>query len=343
MQKEVTIYDIAEKLGISPTTVSRGLNNNPRISQKTTAKILKAAESMGYRQNTIASNLRKQESRTIGVLLHEINSYFMTSVLAGIEKVTNIKGYNIIIVHSAELGDREIVNAKNLFTKRVDGVVASLALDTQNLDHFNPFLEREIPVIFFDRVPKKSPFTTVVIDNFNAGYDATTHLLQQGCKRIGHITANLSRNVYQERYMGYKKAITDKGLKVDDKLLRVCGLNKEETVQAVEDLLRYKPDGFFITNDFAAAVCIETLHEHGFQVPQDIAVVGFNNDVLGDLISPKLTTVDYPGILMGETAAEELFKKILQRKTSIKTKNKQIIIPSKLVIRDSSKKRKKLN
>lgn len=336
MQKDITIYDIAEQLKISATTVSRALNNNPRINAKTREKVKQLAESLGYRHNTLAANLRKQQTKTIGVILHEVNSYFSTSVLAGIEKITTPEKFDILITHSDESSIREIANVKNLLNKRVDGIIVSLAMDTQNIDHFDPVFEREIPLVFFDRVIPDAKCTKVVIDNFQGGYDATRHLISQGCKRIAHITADLVRNVYNDRYQGYLKALKDNKIKFDKDLVKICGLNKAETTEAVTRMLEQKPDAFFIPSDFAAAVCMEILHNKGIRVPEDIAVFGFNNDMLSDLITPKLSTIDYPGLLMGEVAAKELIERIKLKRKNKNIKDQTITIPTEIILRESS-------
>ncbi|MDE1191077.1 MAG: LacI family DNA-binding transcriptional regulator [Arachidicoccus sp.] len=340
MHKEITIYDIAKKLGISATTVSRALNNNPIINVKTREKINLTAKELGYRHNTIASNLRKQQSKTIGILLHEVNSSFVTSVLAGIEKITTQEGYDLLITHSNETEIREVANTKNLLSKRVDGLIVSLSLTTKGIEHFLPFTKRNIPVVFFDRVPDDPKFTKVIIDNFQAGYQATIHLIEQGCSKIAHITADLYRNVYRDRFEGYKTALKNYHIKYNKKLLYVCDLDKDATIKAVNELLIQKPDAFFITNDFAAAVCIEQLTQKGFKVPEDIAVFGFNNDVIGDLIRPKLSTIDYPGIIMGEMAAKELIRQLKNKNKNIKLPSNTFVIPMSLIIRESSLKSK---
>src|SRR4051794_21931262 len=179
-EKEVTIYDIARKLKISAATVSRGLQDQPGVSKKTKKRIFEMVEKVGYRTNHFARNLRTRQTKTIGVLVHELNSNFITSVLAGIEKVTAEEGYDIIIAHSSESYAKEAANAKNLFEKRVDGLIASLAFDTTDLNHFQPFKDKGVPVLFFDRVEQDGTNTVVIIDNARCGYLATEHLIQQG-------------------------------------------------------------------------------------------------------------------------------------------------------------------
>lgn len=339
--KEVTIYDIAKKLKISPATVSRGLAGHPGISKKTKKKIFDTVEEMGYRSNHFARNLRQKQTHTIGVMVHELNSNFITSVLAGIEKVTTEAGYDLIIAHSSESAKKEAANARNLFQKRVDGLIASLSFDTTNLDHFQPFLSKGVPVVFFDRVEQDGNRTVVVIDNTKCGYLATEHLLSQGCQRIVHITSNLNRNVYAQRYKGYRDALYDKGIAFDENLLMVSDLSEQAGIDAANKILKMKPlpDGIFCTNDFVAAVCMRTLKEAGVQIPDDVAVVGFNNDAIGHLIEPTLTTINYPGIDMGEIAARNLINHL--KGVSNLEQTNTIIVRSELIIRKSSVRLKK--
>ena len=337
--QEVTIYDIARKLNISPATVSRGLQDHPAISKKTKKKIFDMVDTLGYRSNHFARNLRQRKTRTIGVIVHELNSNFITSVLAGIEKVTTESGYDLIIAHSSESSTKEAANARNLFQKRVDGLIASLAFDTNDLEHFKPFIEKGVPVIFFDRVEQDGNNTVVVIDNAKCGYIATSHLIEQGCKRIVHLTSSLKRNVYSQRYKGYRDALFDHDIVFEEDLLIVNDLSEKAGVESAMRILKMDPlpDGIFITNDFVAAVCMRTLKEHGIRIPGDIAVVGFNNDAIGKLIEPALTTVNYPGLDVGEIAARNLLNH-LNGVTDLRQTN-TILVRSELIIRKSSLKK----
>jgi LacI family transcriptional regulator len=326
-------------LNISPATVSRGLQDHPAISKKTKKKIIEMVDELGYRTNHFARNLRQQHTKTIGVLVHELNSNFITSVLAGIEKVTTEEGYDIIIAHSSESYEKEAANAENLFNKRVDGLIASLSFDTTNLDHFQPFIDKGVPVMFFDRVEQDGDNTVVIIDNAKCGYVATSHLIEQGCKRIVHVTSSLKRNVYSQRFKGYKDALFDNGLPFDESMLIVGNLTEKAGIEAAMKVLKMKPlpDGAFITNDFVAAVFMRTLKEHGISIPKDIAVVGFNNDAIGNLIEPALTTINYPGLDMGEIAARNLINH-LKGLSNIHQTN-TIIVRSELIVRKSSLKK----
>ena len=334
--KEITIYDIARELNISPATVSRGLNDHSAVNKETKKKIFNMAKEMGYRSNTFASNLRRQRTNTIGVIVPRLNSNFMSSVISGMEKVANDTGYNLIISQSLETAKKEATNAQTMFNSRVDGLLVSLAYDTDNIDHFKDFLKKGIPLIFFDRVFNHKQCTGIIIDNVKAGLDATNHLIEQGCRKIVHITGSLKRNVYADRLKGYKYALADQDLAFDNDLILETNLSVEAGVAAAEQILEMKPlpDGVFVANDACAVSCMQTLKQAGIAIPQDIAFVGFNNDPLAKVVEPNLTTVNYPGYEMGEAAAQTLINH-LNGTSNINSTN-TIILRSELVIRESS-------
>jgi LacI family transcriptional regulator len=338
-KKDITIYDIARVLNLSPATVSRGLKDHPAINIKTRKKITEMAKEMGYQSNNFASNLRRQKTNTIGIIVHELNSNFITSVLSGIEKVTAEAGYDLIIGHSSETYKKEAANAHNLFHKRVDGLIASLAFDTKDLAHFEPYVHKGIPVVFFDRVEDYHYGTRIIIDNFKAGFEATAHLAEQGCRNIAHITANLTRNVYAERLKGYRQALLHYGLPFDPANLLVNDLSEESAIRSAKQLIEMdpRPDGVFITNDFCAAVFQQALKEAGLQIPHDMAIVGFNNDVISKITVPQLSTINYPGEEMGERAARSLLDQLLGLSSARSTDS--IIIRSELIVRGSSLKK----
>jgi len=334
--KDVNIYDIARALKVSTATVSRALKNNPSVNKTTRKKVLATARKMGYRPNNFASNLRTQKTNTIGVIIHELNSNFIISVLTGIEKVAAEAGYDIVIAHSSETAAKEIANAHNLFYKRVDGLIASLAYDTQNLEHFEPFFKKGIPVIFFDRVEEDTMGVKVVIDNVKAGTIATEHLIGQGCRNIVHVTGHLRRNVYAHRLQGYKTALLAAGLPYREDRVIVNDLSTEGAIDAAKSILAMdpRPDGLFVTNDFCASVCMQTLKEGGMKIPEDIAVVGFNNDIISTIVEPRLTTISYPGREIGEVTASHLISQLRQGK-KVSPTNK-VILSSRLIVRASS-------
>ena len=338
--REVTIYDIAKKLKISAATVSRGLQDHPGISKKTKKKIFDLAEQIGYRSNHFARNLRNQRTNTVGVIVPRLNSNFMSSVIAGIENLANSEGYNLIISQSSELTNKEAANAKTMFNNRVDGLLVSLAYDTKELAHFNSFFKKNIPVIFFDRVMEHRDCTNILIDNCKAAYEATKHLIEQGCRRIVHITAPPKQNVYVDRLKGFKQALADHKVKFKEEDVIVGDLSQEAGAEAAEKIVKMKPmpDGVFVSNDNCAVGCMLALKQKGFKIPDDIAVVGFNNDPVSKVIEPNLTTINYNGYEMGEVAARHLINH-LNGISPIHTTN-TIILRSEFIVRKSSLKKK---
>lgn len=339
-EKEITIYDLAKKLNISIATVSRALKNDPVVSKKTKKKIADLAVEMGYRSNHFARNLRNQKTNTIGVIVPRLNSYFMSTVIAGIESVANREGYNLIISQSSESSDKELGSAKTMFNNRVDGLLVSLAYDTEDLHHFEPFFKRKIPLIFFDRVIDHENCTRILIENRRAAYEATSHLINQGCKKIVHITATSKRNVYVDRLQGYKNALIDNGIPFKDEYVIIGNLSQESGTIAANEILQMNPlpDAVFVANDNCAVGCMLALKQAGIKIPEDIAFVGFNNDPVSKVIEPNLTTINYPGYEMGEVAARNLINHLNGTLTISTTKT--TILRSDLVIRNSSLKNK---
>lgn len=337
--KEITIYDVARALQISPSTVSRGLKDHPHIKKETREKIKALASEMGYQRNKFASSLRKQRTDTIGVVVPKLNSYFQATVIAGIEKITNMHGYGLLISQSQESGKQEMTCISTLFNSRVDGMIVSLAYDTKNMNHFNILFNKNIPVVFFDRVADCHGCMSVIIDNFKAGYEATSHLIEQGCMRIAHLGGNLLRNVYSERFKGYKQALTDNGIKYDQDVLIISELSDEAGISSVHKLMKMKnrPDGIFAANDATAVAAICELQKLGVKVPEEIAIAGFNNEPVSKVVKPNLTTIDYPAIDMGEIAATSLINKLKNTGTSNLS---TIVLNHELIIRESTLRKK---
>ncbi|WP_183559961.1 LacI family DNA-binding transcriptional regulator [Mucilaginibacter sp. SP1R1] len=335
-EKEITIYDIADKLHISAATVSRALQDHPRVSKKTKKLVIKTAGDMGYRSNSFASNLRKKSSNIIGLIVPRLNSNFMADVIAGIEKVLNNNNYNLIISQSLETMQKEINNANAMLVNRVDGLLVSLAYDTTNVDHFEPFIKRNIPVIFFDRVFDHDGCPQIYIDNYKAAYEITSHLIKQGCKRIVHITASQLRKVYAERYAGYQKALEDNNIKLDTNLVIINDLSSEAGITAAHQLLKMSPlpDGVFSANDNCAISCMQTLKKAGIRIPADIAFAGFNNDPSSCVVEPNLTTVNYKGYEMGEVAAKLMIDNLINKDEFHPAHS--LVLRSELIVRESS-------
>lgn len=340
MEKEITIYDIAKGLGISPTTVSRALNDHPTVNKQTKKRIYNAANEMGYRSNIFASNLRSKRTHTIGVIVPRLNSPFQSSVIAGMEKVANVAGFNLVISQSLELLEKEITNARTMFNSRVDGLLVSIVNDPAHIDHFTPFFKKGIPLLFFDRVSNKEGCTGVIIDNVQAAYDATQHLISEGCRNIIHVLGNIKINVYANRLKGYRYALMDHGFPFLEQNVIQSDLHEESGDLIVQKILAMKnrPDGLFVSNDTCAASCIKALKCAGLRIPADIAVVGFNNDMISRLMEPNLTTINYPGYEMGEIAMKSLVHHLEGHLGEALQNTNTITLRSELIIRESSKK-----
>ncbi len=342
-KKEVTIYDIAASLNISATTVSRGLKNHPAIKQATRDKIFAQAERMGYRFNTFARNLRVKKTFTIGVIVPRLNSMFTSDVIAGMEKVSNEAGYDLIISQSLERMDKELKNASTMFNSRVDGLLVSLAYDTTGIEHFKRFIDKNIPLIFFDRVLEHPNCPNIVIDNYKAGYEITTHLIEQGCRHIIHVAGNLKRNVYDKRFKGYKDALNDHGIPFHDDWLIVNDLTTTDGICAARQILSMepRPQGIFSANDTCAVACMQELKRQGVAIPDDLLIAGFNNDPLATVVEPNLTTVENNGHEMGEVAAKTLIN--LLNGVHDQQVAATIVLRHKLITRASTQRKNELS
>ena len=336
MQKKVTIYDLAKMLNVSPATVSRSLNDHHSISKKTKERILLAAKEAGYRTNKFAANLSKQKSNTIGVVVPKLNSYFMSTVLSGIEKAANDEGYNLIISQSLESEKKEKLNTKTLYDSGVDALMVSLAYETNNYEHFDTFTKKEIPLLFFDRVFTLPNCPTILIDNKLAGFQATEHLISQGCKNLLHISGNLQRNEYAERLQGFKDAMVKNGIPFRTSNLLETDLDPQKIDEVLKHIKKSKNkvDGIFLANDTMAVECIKELKKIGIKIPEEIKIVGFNNDPISEIISPALTTIDYPGYKLGVLAGQSIISH-LNGTINLESAG-SIILKHKLIIREST-------
>ncbi|MXV52624.1 substrate-binding domain-containing protein [Pedobacter sp. HMF7647] len=334
--KEITIYDIAKSLNISPATVSRGLKDHPAINKDTKKKIIDAAQKMGYRHNTFASNLRRQRTNILGVIVPRLNSSFTSDVIAGMEKTANEAGFNLVISQSLETMKKEVANANTMFNNRVDGLLVSLAYDTTDIQHLENFINKNIPVIFFDRVYDHEKCPSIKIDNYKAAYEITAHLISQGCKKIAHITGNQLRNVYQDRFNGYKQALADHAIPLNEKHVFINDLSGKAGAETAEKILYMndRPDGVFSANDTCAINCMQVLMKNGISIPQDIAFAGFNNDPTSTIIEPNLTSVNYKGFEMGEVAARILIGHLNNNYDLQLTHT--LMLRHELIMRDSS-------
>ena len=336
-RQEITIHNLANELNISASTVSRALSDNSRISKKTRLIVQQKALELGYRPNVLAANLRSKKSNTIGVVVPRIDRYFFASAISGIEDYAWTKGFNVIISQSNDLLAKEVNCVHTLFSNRVDGMIASISMQTNDDKHFRLFSERNIPLLFFDRFCPTIDCDRIVVDDYESGYNITSHLINRGCKRIAHIAGPELLNIYKDRKEGYLKALSDFGLPLYDGYLQETRLTKEDGPQAFHRLmsLPVPPDGVFCGNDTTALCALEYCKLNNLKVPQDVALTGFSDEPFSSVVTPSLSTVKQPGYQMGYQAAQKIIHRIENSNLTIPFE--KIVLPTQLIIRDSSR------
>lgn len=333
--KHVIVSDGFKKMKANSLNGGRSLIDFPYKSHPVFEGCSQQIQNPRKHSRYFKSKLKAHKTNTIGVVVHTLQSDFIKSALTGMQQEAGRLGYKMVIMHSQESMEREVANARMLLNQQVDGLIASLSFGTTTLDHFAIFAESGVPVVFFDRVDTSGKNGTVVIDNVGAGYAATHHLIQQGCRRIAIVTSSMERNVYADRYAGFRDALHEYGISFEESLLIVNDITEGAGTEAASRILamRERPDGLFITNDLVAAACMRSLMEYGLQVPDDIAIVGFNNDPICKLTVPTITTINYPGLEMGRVAARQLINSIA---TDLPAFTENTIVSADLIIRHSS-------
>ena len=331
---EPTIHDIARALKISASTVSRALNDNPRISMKTRDKIKALALDLGYRPNTLASNLRNKKSKTIGIVVPLINRYFFSSVISGVEDVAFKAGFTVVISQSSDLAQKEIDIVHSMFANRVDGLIISIAMQTNTFDHLNLFRQKHIPLVFFDRAVPEIETDKIVVDDFAGAFRVTQHLIDQGYQRIGHLAGPQNLTTYLDRKNGYLEALRRNAMPCDESCIHFNQLTSEDGVIAVKQLMSVSnpPDALFCGNDTTALSAMIYLRDKGIRIPEDFGIVGFSNEPFSKVVSPSISTIAQPGFEMGQKAAGLIIRKIENKERTYQT----ITLPTELIIRESS-------
>ena len=332
---QITIKDIARELGVSPSTVSRALKNNPDISQETRDLIHKYAKEHNYKPNALALNLRTSRSNTIGVIVPQLIHHFFSCVLSGIEETAAKAGYNILIAQSNERYDQEVKIVHSFLAGRVCGVITSLAKDTSNYDHYLELIENNIPIVFYDRICPNINTGRVVVDDYAGSFAAVEYMIQTGCKRIFFYSADIHLEISKNRKNGYLDAMRKYKIPVDDSMIKLCD-TREYAIAITPDILEKedRPDGFFAINDETASGILYACKLMGFRVPEEISICGFTDGAIAQNTDPKLTTVEQHGEEVGKSAIHLLIDKI-ENEESNKSSNK--IVRTNLVVRGTTK------
>lgn len=339
-REKSTIHDIARKLNITASTVSRALNDHPRISENTKKAVQKAAQKLNYQPNHLAAALRSGKSNILGVIVPTVDRSFFSSVVRGIEEIANNSRYNVMICQSYDNHEKEVAAVEALLSARVDGIIASYAKETRNFEHFMKAKERDIPVILFDRSNDELELSHVVVDDFLGAFKATEHLIQQGCRRIGHFTNTRPISIFRDRLRGYKEALLAHGLPYDESLVVESNLQLEDGRTSMLQLLNHKetPDGIFSSSAYGILGALQVLIEKGVKVPQDVALVGFSNEPYTSFTEPSLSTIEQHSLRMGNAAAEIFLQEVSDEEK--KFIPQKIVLKPELIIRQSSLRKK---
>ncbi|MFQ6058415.1 MAG: LacI family DNA-binding transcriptional regulator [Anaerolineae bacterium] len=305
----VTRDDVARRAGVSAATVSYVINDGPRpVSPETRAKVLRAIEELGYRPSAVARSLRLQRTSTIGLLVPDTSNSYFAELAQGIEQVAFSNGYTVILCHTCYDPQKELEYVDVLYSKRVDGVIFIPA--TSSLDPIQQLMDRKVPVVVVDRLVSGTRTRSVVVDNFRGGYEATAHLINLGHKRIGCIIRPIYLAHSMDRVRGYKAALRDHGLPVDESCIVKGGFRYADGDRAMQALLALDPPptAVFAYNDIMAIGAMRAIHTAGLRVPQDVSVVGFDDIDEASYTNPPLTTVAQPKLEMGRKGAELLIE-----------------------------------
>jgi len=337
---KVSLTEISEILGMSKSTVSKALNNYADVSPGTRKKVQDLANELNYKPNIFAQNLRSQESKIIGLLMPEIVHYFFSTIISGVAETAEKYGYSVIVAQTKDDYRNEIKQLELLLDKNVDGILLSLADDTIHFNHVKDVINQGVPFVLFDRTSKLIDCNKVVIDDVKAAQMATQHLIDIGCKKIAIIRNQLKSQGTIDRHKGFKKALLENGM-VYDKSIDFEGQDFSFSAGKIAGnkiCERHKDvDGIFALTDLMAIGALEALKEHNIAVPDQVSVIGFSNWFLTQITTPHLSTVNQPGFEIGKTAFNLLYQEIQNKKNNIKVPSKTIVIPTKVISRESTK------
>jgi len=335
----MTMKDIARKFGISVATVSRALKDSPRISLERRKAIQQYAREHNFYPNVIGEALRHSRvmpQRVIGVIVPEFTHYYFSSILTGIEEAAAARGYRIMVALSGEQYEREARICENFLRYKVCGVIVSQAKDTKDYDHYQKLIDAGIPIVFYDRICTGVNASRVVVDDYMGAYNAVTHLIETGCRRIAFYGGPRQLEISKNRFNGYKDALLRHGLQVDEDIIGICDNRADaEIITPKLMALENKPDGFFAVNDDTAIGILYTLKHAGYRVPQDVSICGFTNGQRAVACDPMLTTVEQRGHRVGEEAAEILMDKVEGLRPLDKVEKR--VVRTRLIIRGTTR------
>ncbi len=333
---QTTIIDIAKSLGVSNSTVSRALHGHADISPETRQAVLDKAAQLDYQPNQLAYNLVKNRTNTIGMIVPEFQNQFFPNVIIGAHEVLTQAGYNLTIMQSNESYQVEISNTKAMLANRIDGLLISLTQETNNFDHLSLFAKRGIPLIQFNRVCDQIDVPKVVVNDFEASFQAVEHLILNGYERIAHLGGPLTLQVSQERLRGYRAAMEKYGKPIKDHMIIQGMLTQQKARIYGQYLLDLadRPDAIFAVNDSSAIEIMLMAQEKGISIPDELGVVGFSDNAESAYIGPGLTTVRQPTLQIGHTTAEWVLQLVDADEIIV---NEKRVLSTELIVRGSSR------
>lgn len=333
---QITIKDLAADLGLSVSTISRALNNHPDLNINTKKRVNDLAIKLGYEPNFMARNLKSKISNQLGILIPEIKHDFFANAISGFEDVAYKNGFTVIVAQSNEDAEREKLNANSLFLNRTAGMIISLSQTTKNVDHYKTLLKKGVKIVQFDRVADEIDTYKIVIDDYKASYEAVSYLISKGYKKIVHLAGPKNLLNCTNRFLGYKDALKDNGIKFKKNFVFYGGMHEDDGKNEIEKLILNKTqfDAVFAVNDPVAIGALISLKKYGLKIPKDVALIGFSNNPITEYVTPSITTVDQPSYEMGKRAGSILISLIKGEK--IDQKSKIVKLPTKLILRESA-------
>ena len=312
---KVTIYDLAQRLHTTASTVSRALQNNPRISAKTREAVQKLAKELNYMPDPVAHHLRTGKGNVLGIVVPRIDRNFFATIISSFQDQAQRHGYQVIIAASGESVDQEANAIRAMLAKKVDGLAISLSTETKDPIYEELLAQHNVPLVYFDRLPSQNTdCDTVCNDNYQIGYDAVLQLYKQGCRRICHFAGPMVQQSYKDRYDGYRKAIDDLGLEFHEEWIFQSSITIEAGTEAAQRILQMspgeRPDGIFSAGDFPAITALDIFRRKGIRVPKDIAIIGVANEPFDNYLSTPLASFDLHQQRIGEMAAKLLLSRI---------------------------------
>lgn len=336
LKHRTSLKDIAQELGVSIATVSRALRDSPEIGQAMQEKVKALARKMNYRPNPFAQSLRKEAPRLIGVVVPNLVSHFYAAVLDGIEDEARKAGYSVISANSHEDSEKEVSAIDTFNAMHVEGIIACLAQNTRDYSHFEEIGRIGIPMVFFARTCLSDKFSTVTANGDIAAQQATQHLIDTGSRRIAFVAGPNHLDMVIRRKHGYLEALRENRIPIERELV-VCGkIDYDWALEATKNLLRMenRPDAVLAFNDIITFAAFTAIKEEGLRIPEDVALMGFTDDVHAGYVTPKLSVIEDQSHEMGLEACRLLLKSI-----NGDTKIYKKIVPQKLVIRETSAKK----